>query len=354
MKRPASSQAASRTKKGRGSSAVATVVAAISSAEKLHAAERAYLVSMLPRALETCKADRPPFESELVAKAGAILSGMQQELEKSLAAAKAKQAKVTDATERTAREATRDSAQKSLDAAIKTLENAKEARAAAQKAVQDAKLNSKTCAKALSVEVRAAEAVAQKKATLQSAFTTEFELLKTEGCMSPVGKKALKHILMLGLEYEFDKSLFQTFPAACQKVDSARTEFEKVVFTDVQAAIEKQLEVLAAKVAASEPTQAEKKEAAEKAETDLQAATASLSAADEHFDKSADAITAIKPGVRAGSAYVRGIWRDMKASCNAADDLAVELQEFTEVVSAFEKLKEKVPEPEVAEVQPSS
>lgn len=254
---------------------------------------------------------------------------------------------MTAPSERETREAIRERAEKDLNDAIKTLEIAKEERDAAQKAVLNGKQLQKTTAKALTTFQNEMKGVTKKKDALHTALTADFEMVKMEGCMTPDGKKALKRILMLGLEHGFDKSLCQSFPAACQKADEARTEFEAVVFADVRAALGKHFETFVLKIQAAEPTANERKAAAAEADAGLQAAKETLAAAEDHFNKSSDAIMSRKGGVRASTTFLKGIWRDMKTSCNTADTSADDLKELNEVIATFQKLKEKEPEPEV-------
>jgi len=346
MKRPASSKATGRAKKSKGNDSVASVVDVIKSTDVLPVAHNAFFVSMLPHALNTCKADRPPFETELVNKAEKVLSDIKAGIEESLKKALKTQGELTSDKERQTREATKAKASKDLDNAVQTLEAAKEAKATAQTALADAKVLQKTTAKDLANFQAQVQKLTQVKATLEKAVKEDFVLLKEEGCVTPVGKKALKSILMLAMEHSFDQSLFGSFPVACQKGPDARTEFEAVVFTDVQAIIDKELDVFAQKIAAAQPVEAEKHTAATQAEAGLSAAKASLTAAEDHFEKSSGAISSLQKSVRATSTFLRGIWYDMKAACEYADGLADELSAVNEVMASFQKLKEKVPEPD--------
>jgi len=344
MKRPASSSATGRGKKSKGNDAVASVVDVIKSTDVLPAAHNAFFVSMLPHALSTYKAERPPFETELVTKAEKVLTEVKAGIEESLKKALKTQEQLTSDKERQTREATKAKANKDLTEANQALEAAKEAKASAQKALADAKVNQKSTAKTFASLKGEVASLTHKMDALDKAAKEDFVLLKEEGCQTPLGKKALKRVLMLGIEHGFDQSLFGSFPVACQKGPDARTEFEAVVFTDVKAIIDKALEGFAQKIGAVQVAEAEQQ--ATQAEAAVSAAKAALEKAEDHFEKSNGAIASLQKGVRATSAFVRGIWYDMQAACEYADGLSDELDAVNKVIADFQKLKEKVPEPD--------
>jgi len=197
---------------------------------------------------------------------------------------------------------------------------------------------------------KVAQKTAQKKSTLEEALTIVFASLTTGGTKSEKDA-AVRQVSALCKEYGVGGTLLQAFQLACKREASSRSEFEATTLTTVKEkldealkAVSKQLEEESAVV---EQKKAESAAATEKlaaAETAQTTAIATLSAARESLKEA-------KKAYAQAVAHRQSIWEEMKAACEAQDELAKSVRDFEEVILlAFEEAKEKVAPP--VEVEP--
>jgi hypothetical protein len=338
----------SRKDKGTGKQ-VSTVVNAISHAESLPANLRSLLKSVLPVVLNANKVDRHAFEAEVVDQAQQALAAVQSSMERQHADAVTTQNAVIAPAENAKRTSAKKQADESLEAAKAKLEGDKAVSKAAEKAVDEAD----DVVKAAQKEEKAADKELQKrvakKDSVSGVLANEFTMLKDGTAGAGVGK-AVQKILAIGKEYGVDSTLLHTLPLACKTPVAIRTEFQSMMFTNLQTIIEKQIGVLAENVAEAEPVKAAKEAAVASAKDAFEQAKAASVAADATLAAAQTAHKDAGKEVHRAEAQRRRIWEDMRHACDTQDNLANDLKNLKENVWAvFNQLKEKEPDPEPVE-----
>lgn len=344
------------SKRSRATNHVPTIVDAVADAEALPADFRTLLKLSLPIALSANKADRSPYEAEVVDQAQQALATVQICLEQKHAAAMEKQNAVIAPTEHAARVAKKKEAEAALEAAKSKLESCKEDKAAAQKAVHDTQSVAKAAEKELAAFEKEMQQHADNKATLTDLLANEFAQLNQGTTPGAAGQKAVKKIVAVGNKYKLDDTLLQAFPATCKKAAHQRSEFDQMMFTTLQSGIDRLIENLTQKLVEAEPSKAQKLTAMADAKSALEKAEAALATAAEELNTSHTAHKYATKEVPRADTFLNQIWSDMKLVCDAQDALADELKNFKEsIVTAFERLKEKEPEPvPVQEPEPAA
>jgi len=285
-----------------------------------------------------------------VEQAQGALATVQKAIEVKHQAALAKQNEVIAPAENAQRVQSKASADAALEAAKNKLEADKSTKKAGEHAVHEAEVALKAAQKDAATADKADAVVAGKKATLDTLVATEYALLRDGTSAGPAGKKALARVLALGKEYGLGPTLLQTFPLTCKKAAADRSEFENMMFTQLQANIDKQLNALAQQLAEAEPVKAQKHEVVANAQNVLANAEAALTAATDQLTAAHAAAKEASKEVNKAQAHCLAIWDDMKDVCDAQDELGNELKNFKEsILVAFQQLKEKEPEPEPVE-----
>jgi len=182
----------------------------------------------------------------------------------------------------------------------------------------------------------------------------------------------VQKLVGLGKEYGLDGTLLGVLPVAAKKQADARTEFEAMSFTNLHSLITRVVNELSQHVREAEPIKAAKVQAvaaadaakaqavanAEAAKTaavtsakdTLEAAKAATTAAEEQLTAAQEARSEASKELTKADAHLRHIWEDMRHACDAQDEAAADVTNLKEqVLSAFEQLKEKQPEPEPVE-----
>jgi len=327
------------------------VVDALADAEDALPADlRTLLKQSLPVVLNANKADRGTFEAEVVGQAQKALGTVQSALEQKHKEALAKQNTIIAPAEHARRTKQKQVAEAGLEAAKNKLEASKQGKAAAQQAVHDAQGALRAAEKEAAVVEKETQVHADSKATLSNLLATEFALLKNDTSAGPAGKKAVAKLLALGREYNMDSTLLQTFPMTCKKPAASRSEFETMMFTSLQAGIDRQIDGFTRKLAEAEPIKAQKLAAVGNAKNALDRSEAALTAANDALTAAHAAHKDAGKEVSKADSDVYAIWNDMRAVCDAQDELANELKNFKEkIVTSFQQLKEKEPVPEPVE-----
>jgi len=328
---------------------VPVVVAALSKCEALPEDLRTVFEVALPTVFGANKVDRHAYESEIVAQAEKSLVDVQAAIEKKHAEALAAQNSVIAPEEHARRTKAKEAAESSAKDAEDKFEEKKEKHATAKKAVHDAKGVLKAAEKDAQHMEKEMQANSEKKASLTEVLASEFVLLKDGTSNTPEGKKAVKTLEAIGKQYKLDNTLFQTLPLTCKKEPENRTEFEVMMFTSLKAAIDREIDSITQKAAEQEPGKASKLATVATAKEALEKAEASLSAVNEELSAAQAANKEAQKEVTKADHYLYKIWSDMKAACDAQDELAAEIKNFSEtIVAAFEQLKEKQPAEESA------
>lgn len=240
-----------------------------------------------------------------------------------------------------------------MEAAKAQVETNKATRKACEKATEEAS----DALKAANKEERAADKELQrhvaKKAHLENTLAHEFAMLKDGDSHSAEGKKAVAKVVALGKECGLGGTILLTLPLASKKLAVARSEFEGMVFTQLQSSIEGQIHLAAQHVAEAEPIKAAKDAAVAGAKQRHDDAKAAEAAADAALEASQTAVKEANKEVHRADHHMRHIWEDMRHACDAQDKLASDLKNLRENIwSAFMALKEKEPEPEPVEPEP--
>jgi len=340
------------TKRSRTDNKIPTVVEAFAHSDAVPAGLRALLKISLPVAFNTDKADRHAYEAEVVDQAQQVLAVVEAALKQEHSGAVAKQSQVIAPEEIARRSATKGAAEAHLEAEKVTLEGRKAAKKAAEQGVHEAEHGVKAAQADAKVADKALQRSVDRKATLSDALSTEFVLLKDGSSAAAAGKKALQKVLGLAKAF-VSTTMSQTFPLACKKPATSRTEFEASVFNSMQGLFEREIAKVAAEVGELEPPKAAADSALSEAKGTLERAEATLKSRCEDLDAThTSQKEAVKDLAKADAAR-RAIWKDMQQACDAQDDVAGALKNFTENIwVAFNALKEKEPEPEPVEPEP--
>lgn len=296
------------------------------------------------------KADRTSFEADVVSEAEKALAAIQANLEASHQKAAAKQEELTAPAERLRRLAAKQEAASRLAEAKAALGASQEAKGARQKAVQDAKKDLKAASAAAAAAEAERRGLADKKECLSKALTSDFELLKA-GTVPALAKKALRTLLPLGKQYDFDPTLMQSFAMAGKKAGpETRTAFEESMFGSFRDAMDRQIDALTNSLAMAEPGLAQKTEAVEKAKVGVTAAEEALAAAEAALAGAQAAQKERAKGLQEATACASSIWAEARKACEATDTEERALTDLKDkLLTKFQELKEKAPEPEPVE-----
>jgi len=308
---------------------------------------RAVLKTTLPVVLDANKADRHAFEAEVVAQAQEALGAVQKALEQAVKDAEAKQNEVIAPAERTRRGNAKTEADTHLEAVKAKMEADKANRKAADQAVDEAS----SALKAAEKEEKAAEKELQKLVTkkdnVSNVLANEFVMVR-DGTTG--GKKAVQKVIAVGKEYGLDGTLLQTLPHACGKPVEQRTEFESMMFTNLQSLMERVIAGLSQNVAEAEPVKNAKTAAVAAAKAASDQAQAVLKAAEDTLEATQQSQRDAMKAVSQAESHRRKLWDDMRNVCDAQDSASFDLKNLKENIwPSFEKLREKVPEPEPVE-----
>lgn len=343
--------AARSAKRGRtGQQLLPKVVNAIAHDEALPGNLRSLLKSVLPIVLNANKADRHAFEAEVVNQAQQALGAVQQSLEQKHAAAMQHQREVTAPGEKAKRTAANKDAEAHLEAVKAKLVANKATEKTCEKSVEEAKDSVKAAEKDEKVADKELQRHVNKKDNLSNALGHEFNGLRDGTLAGADSKKAVNKLLSIGKDFGLDSTLLQTLPHACKTPVAARTEFQTMMFGNMQKLIEHQIEVCAQNVAEAEPVKAGKAAVVAGAKDALAHAEGALKAAEDELAATQNANKEAHKAVHSSDAHRRKIWEDMRHACDSQDDLADKLKNLKEQVwGAFNALKEKEPEPEPVE-----
>lgn len=375
MKRKSTASAAAAAK--RTKAMINEVVHAITDSEAVAADLRALFKTTLPAVLETNKEDRHAYQAEVVGQAGEALKLVQAERANAHKAAMDEQNKMIAPAEQQQRAKAKTDAESALEAAKAKVEADKSARKDCEKAVHDAeaglkeaKANADKAVKAAVAEEKKADqelkSVVGKKEALTGVLATEFNSLSDAAADSKTKSKAVAKVLAVGREYHLDATLMQTLPMAAKKSVESRTEFENMMFKNLEDLINGAVGKLSEGIASAEPAKAAKSEAVAAAEAakeasvgaaqaTLQTAKDALQAAEATLEASQKARSDAAHDLSKADKTLRNIWEDMRQACDKQDEAAEELKTLKEgVMIAYDTLKEKAPEPEPVEEEPAA
>lgn len=346
----ASSAAASAAKRSRQNALEKTILGALADAEAVPANLRTLLKEALPVVLKANKVDRHAFEAEVVVQAQEALAAVQVALEQEQAAALAKQNAVIGNAEHASRAGAKTTAEAHLEAVKGQQAGHKATVKAAELTVQETDATWKAAQKEEKAAEKELQKYTDKKANLSDALANEFVLLSQNTSASAAGKMALKKLLAVGKEFALGSTLLATLPISCQKAPAGRSEFEKGVFSSVQALIEGQIQLHSQWVGEAEAVKAAKAAATASAREAFDHAKEALAAAEKVVEDTQVLIKEASKEVSKADHSLRHIWVDMEQACNAQDEITGDVKNFKEnVMGAFNELKEKEPEPEPVE-----
>lgn len=337
-------------KRSKTSDDVPTVVNALTHCDALPQNLRDVLKSTLPIVLSAYKADRDAFENGVVAQAEQGLKAVEASMDQAAKAALATQNEIITPAERAKRVQAVADAKAHLEAMKAKGENDKNARNAAEQAMEEARKAAAVAAR----EERSANGVLQRfvdeKDHVTSVLATEFVALR-DG--TGAAGKAVKTVTDCGNKYGLDSTLLHTLPVTCKKPAADYSEFETMMFTSLEGLLKNVITDLEKKIAEATPAKNEKAATAAAATQASDNAKAAFKAACDEWDNQQKATAEASKAITASDAARRRIWEDMRRACDSADAAAAELKTLKEdVFGAFEKLKEKEPEPEPVEPEP--
>jgi len=337
-------------KKPRKVDPVPLVVNALEQSDVLPADLRTVFTAALPIILNANKADRHAYENEVVAQAEEALAAVQADLEQKHAVALQNQNVLIAPAEHAKRSSDKEAAETACKAISEKLEANKETQFGARRAVHDAQSALKAAQKDAAASEKEMQALADKKTNLSELLEKEFKLVQETTTATPEGKEAVKKLSKVGKEFKFDETLLQTLPLTCKKELANRTEFEVIMFATLKTNIDRQIDGFTQKLAEMEPSKAEKLTAVASAQNVVEKAEAALAAASEVLSASAAGTKEATKEVAKANDHFYKIWGDMKEVCDLQDGLAREVKNFKEsVITAFQQLKEREPEPEEPE-----
>jgi hypothetical protein len=333
-------------RKSTKNSTVVTVLDAITTSEALPSDLRSVLGVVLPGVLNTNKADRHPFEAEVVEQAGEALSVVQKAYEAAHIQALEKQKTIVSPDERTKREAAEKDAQDKLKQAEGQVAACDTSKKDADKIVADAESVVKASQKDESASEKQLQKTTKIKSGLDSALADAFVPLK-EGSAFPTKSKkdsAVQLLLSLANEHQVGFTLYQAFALACKTEATSRSEFETTTLDMVKQKFDAALTDVSKQVEEETAVVEQKKAATTAAKEKLLAAQTMQKEASEKLAASRDALKEAKQNVSQAVSFRQNVWEEMKIACDAQDALAKQIKKFKEVVlPAFEELKEKAP-----------
>jgi len=189
-----------------------------------------------------------------------------------------------------------------------------------------------------------------KKAHVSNVLANDFVMLRDGASGGAAGRKAVNTLLAVGKEYGLDSTLLQTLPITCKKPAANYSEFETMMFANLQGLMERVIAGLTQNIAEAESVKAAKCAVAVAATETLANAKASLTTASVAWDNQQKATAAASKALHQADAHRRKLWEEMRHLCDAADGTAKELAALQEHIwAAFQKLKEKEPDPEPVE-----
>merc|ERR1719487_3157860 len=125
-----------------------------------------------------------------------------------------------------------------------------------------------------------------------------------------------------------------------------------MMFDSLKNAINREIASITDKLGLLEPTKAEKLAAVASAKEELERVESTQTTAHEELSAANAASKDAGKEVSKADDYLYKIWKDMKAACDAQDELAAELKNFKDnILTAFQQLKETQPAEEEAEVE---
>jgi chromosome segregation ATPase len=332
------------SKKSRTTKLIPVVVDALDVPDVLPADLRSVLATTLPVILDTNKEDRHAYQSEVVQETEKSLSAVLAALEVSHAEALKKQDEMIAPAEHKKRTSVKKEADDALAAAQAKLEASKTSLHTCRESVKDAQKSLAASEK----EVTAAEKDFKKISASKDQLS---ELL---GELETHTTKGLKKLEAFGKEMKLDGTLLQALPFACKKAPSDRSDFDKLVCTDVKSKIDGEIVSVDKSVAEAEATKAGKAAQVEACKEKVTAAQTAVTAAEEANTAAQGAVKEAEKEVKKADDSLNNIWADMKEVCDAQDGVKADIKTFKEeVLMAFETLKNKEPEPEpVVEPEP--
>jgi len=311
MKRPASTWAAApqRKKPAAAKSSVDSKCEAVEKAiltpQFFPEPVRKMLAASIAMSLGVPKEERHPFQEQVGTMVGKVLAGMEADAKKTVALAQAQVAEVGGV--KATLEATAEAATAELTAKSEAFDSAKTAVAQAADALKAAKTASLSAEAEQKTSSGELEAVASKKAKLES-LSECFVQLK-EGAKEEV-KLSTAELMKACKEFQFDSSLMAVLPSALGKDASSQGCFDSIVINQVESEIAKKIasvgEMLEAAdtskaaltdktaSAASETTAASEKDAGCKAE--LEAAKTAQKEAEKASKDATKAVKDVEPG----------------------------------------------------------
>lgn len=359
MKRPASAIAAKQPAAKKAATArnniekkVKAVADTVANAEGFPDSVLRMLSANVALTLGVPKEERHSFQEQVCTMVGEVLAAVDAKAQEEIAGTKSKADEVAGSKatlEGTAQAATDDLAAKSAaaDAAKTAVADA----AAALKAAKSALATAETEQKAVGVEL---EAVASKKAQLESALADTFAPLR-DGNTEDV-KSKLAELVKVGTAFSFESSLMCSLPAALSKTPSSRGSFDTMVISQVEEEINKKIAGLTEALAAGEPGKTAAADKVSSASVELVAASERDASCKAELEAARAAHKEVEGALKTAQKGLKDFEPDMKKASKAFDAATANHEQLKSgPLAAYTELLElsNAPPPAVEEEAPA-
>lgn len=325
----------------------APIVVAVRAApdEVLPSEVRSMLANVLGKCLTVPKDQRHAVQEAVVETVGETLMGIMRSLEKAVADAQSK----VDGSD--ADKANREAARAELEPRVEALREAVvEAKARLASDTEAAK-NADAALIQVKEDQKTGDAASQeaveKKEMLQAAQTDTYLPLQESGAADDAeGRRQLKLVASIGMDFNFDASLMVALPMALKKAPAQRGEFDLMMIKQFADELTRQIGEQEAIIKSAEPAKAER-------EVAVATAQASVDSAKSTQEESASALLVAQEECRGAEAELQAalvLLRDflpqLQVVMDGLDDAKAELARFREgPLAIFEPMRDATTPP---------
>jgi len=340
MKRPAASTAGSASKK-----AARDPLAAKGDeiAQMMQGAEGFpdVVIQMVSKSLSNCllvpKDERHASQEEVVGMIEQMLASVESGLKAKVEAAQAKVA--GSDSEKSKREQVVEEAQTALaekkaaaDVAKAALEEAAGEEVAAKASLADAKAEQKTGDASY-------VAAAEKKSTLESTLTNEFETLK-QGTSETV-KKSSQDVVRVGKRFGFEAQLLVSAEPALSKAPADRGAFDLLVVQQLEEQLNNLISALATELCTGEASKSERASKVEAAEAQLASTGERLQARKADVAAAQEATKEADSQCKAAKAALKELGPELEQTTSELELASDEMKACEAVLASFRYLQER-------------
>lgn len=341
LKRPAASQPA-KAKKQRSQQSECAVVAAALAESGLPEHERALLKAFVPHALGVFAEQRHAYQAKAVEYLAEALSGIERRLHEESATTAAKVAALDD--EKAQREG-------AVIAAARAIAAAKGAEALREAELVEAGQKVDKAGDALKAKQKEAKgilathgAAAARREQLAILRQNELPPLREAAASAKVLAQFTKQARELGID---DASLLEASQHALAKEPAARAEFDSVVLSNLEAALDARAAAMDSELAGLEPEKAQREQAVGEAQACDEAARAVQAAAKAAVATASAEVRAAQSELQRAEKALKSYPVDAKEAAQKMADAKKAANSFTEgALATFLALKDRTQPPQ--------